>query len=553
MTATLDATGVDESAGGTPNDEAVVAEAAPPSAPPRSVPAALAPWRDPHPAIGWLVTAAITALAIVTRFWALGFPPGRNSVPHNGMNFDEVYYTVEAQELLRFGYEDNRGYMFIVHPPLGKWLIAASEWLWDSSHTWTEYLSNSLGWRLAPATAGVLGVVMITRIARRIFRSNLFGGIAGLLMALEGMSLVLARTAILDIFLQMFVIAGFGALVLDRDSMRARLAALVADGADLTAGAPTLGPRPWRVVGGVMLGLACAVKWTGLSFFVLFAILSLVWDRAALKSAGVRRPTRSWSGRALLPGLGSLVATPVVAYLLCWLGWFAGENSWNRHWADTHGTSARLDLFGLRVPFSWAWVPGPIRSLGQYHYEAYTFHEGLDSGHAYASGPWSWMVLGRPVDFYYESSKNVCGAPSCSREVLLIGTPLMWWAFAPVVLWLAWHWLTTRDWRAASVLVAFAAGWLVWFQDLKRTAFLFYMAPLVPFLILGLTLAIGAALGPAERGPGPISRRRAWGVAAVSVYLALVVADFVWMWPLFTGGLLTNAQWHMRMWFPSWI
>ena len=30
------------------------------------------------------------------------------------------------QELLRYGYEDNRGYMFIVHPPLGKWLIAAT-------------------------------------------------------------------------------------------------------------------------------------------------------------------------------------------------------------------------------------------------------------------------------------------------------------------------------------------------------------------------------------------------------------------------------------------
>ena len=34
--------------------------------------------------------------------------------------FDEAYYPVEAQEMLRFGYEDNRGYMFIVHPPLGQ-------------------------------------------------------------------------------------------------------------------------------------------------------------------------------------------------------------------------------------------------------------------------------------------------------------------------------------------------------------------------------------------------------------------------------------------------
>jgi dolichyl-phosphate-mannose--protein O-mannosyl transferase len=553
-----------------------------PPRPVRPVPAALMPWRDPHPKAGWLVTLVITALAGFTRFWALGFPPGSNVIPKNGMNFDEVYYAVEAQEMLRYGYEDNRGYMFIVHPPLGKWLIAASEWLVGQTtghSTSTAYLTNSLGWRIAPALFGCLGVIMVTRIVRRMMRSNLFGFIAGLLMALDGLSLVLARTAILDIFLQTFVIAGFGALVIDRDKMRARLGRLIADGADLSAGAPSLGPRPWRLAGGVLLGLACATKWTALSFFVLFAILSLVWDRAALKSAGVRRPTRSWTRRALLPGLGSLLVAPVATYLLSYLGWFVGANGWNRHWADTHSPSTRLDIFGLfRVPFSWAWVPGPIRSLGAYTHDAYKFHEGLDSGHAYASSPWSWLVLGRPVDFYYDGSPTACGSSSCSREVLLIGTPLMWWAFVPMLLWLAWHWVTTRDWRAAAVWVAFAAGWLVWFQDLKRTMFLFYMAPLVPFLIIGLTLALGTMIGPAlparpvrdfeaeaadarrrdeayelDEAYERARRRRNWGIAGVSIYLGLVIADFAWMWPIFTGGLLTYTEWHLHMWLPSWV
>ncbi len=76
----------------------------------------------------------------------------------------------------------------------------------------------------------------------------------------------------------------------------------------------------------------------------------------------------------------------------------------------------------------------------------------------------------------------------------------MWWAFVPVLLWLVWHWLTTRDWRAAVVWVAMVAGWLVWFPDLKRTMFLFYMTPLIPFLILGVTLALGMIIGPAVVG-----------------------------------------------------
>ncbi|GAB2455324.1 dolichyl-phosphate-mannose--protein mannosyltransferase [Jatrophihabitans fulvus] len=521
------------------------------------VPSQLARWREANALSGWVMTAFVALLAGFTRFWALGSPPGVNSVPKGGMQFDEVYYAVEAQEMLRYGYEDNRGYMFIVHPPLGKWLIAASEWLVGGRDS-TQNLTNSLGWRIAPALFGTLGVIIVARLARRMFRSTLFGAVAGVLMALEGMSLVLGRTAILDIFLQFFVLAGFAALVVDRDHMRGRLADLIADGVDLTRGVPSLGPRPWRLLGGVMLGLACAIKWSGLSFFGLFVLLSLAWDRGAYKSAGVRFPGAAWAHRSLPGAVGSLVVAPVAAYLLTWLGWFTGENSWNRHWADSHGTSAKF--FGL-VPYDWGWLPGPIRSLGDYHLNAYRFHEGLVSPHAYGSKPWSWLVLGRPVSFYYDGSDTTCGASACSRATLLIGTPLMWWAIPLMLVWLGWYWFTTRDWRASVVWVAFAAGWLVWFGNLDRTMFLFYMAPLVPFLVLGLTLAVGVMVGPGlpDAGAAPpgrlvaARRRRTWGIAGATAWLALVIADFAWMWPLFTGGLMTYDLWHAHMWLPSWV
>jgi len=41
-----------------------------------------------------MITAVVTAVAIGTRFWALGFPHTKN--------FDEVYYATEAQEITRF-------------------------------------------------------------------------------------------------------------------------------------------------------------------------------------------------------------------------------------------------------------------------------------------------------------------------------------------------------------------------------------------------------------------------------------------------------------------
>jgi dolichyl-phosphate-mannose-protein mannosyltransferase len=547
MTATLDTPALDavEPPGG---DE----DGVEPPRPARPVPAALAPWRDPTPWVGWAVAAGLMVIAGFTRFWALGFPPDKI--------FDEAYYATESQEILRYGYEDNRGYMFIVHPPLGKWLIAFGTWLFGD---------NSFGWRFVPAIFGCLTVLVVARTARRLFRSNLFGAIAGLLVAFDGLSLVLARTALLDVFLEFFVAAAFGALVLDRDQMRARLARLIADGADLSRGIPSPGPRPWRLLAGISFGLASAIKWTGPVFWVVFIVLCVIWDRAAYKAAGCERPTIAMWHRSALPGLGSLIVAPIAAYLTTNLGWFTGENAWGRHWADSHGPSTHIHLhlffIDWYMPFTWAWVPAPIRALGAYTFDAYRFHEGLDSGHAYASNPWSWLVDGRPVDFYYKQAGTSdgptlkCGASECAREVLLLGTPLLWWAFVPMLLWLAWHWLTTRDWRAASVWVAFLAGWLFWFHDLSRTMFLFYMAPLLPFFIYGLTLALGVMLGPAYRTTGDPGRddqawrRRRWGVAGVSVYLALVAIDFAWMWPLFTGGLRTYTEWHWHMWLPSWV
>lgn len=524
--------------GGAVDDDAPAAAIAdlPPHEPtgpgPAAVPGPLRGWSRRERLTGWYITVVVTALAAVTRFWGLDTPRGKQ--------FDEVYYATEAQELLRYGYESDPGYMFIVHPSVGKWCIAISSWLFGNNET---------GWRVAPALAGTLAVLLTVRIARRMLRSNLLGGLAGLLLTMDGVSLVQSRVALLDIFLQLFVLAGFGALVVDRDQFRDRLARFLADGGDARAGVPALGPRPWRLLGGVLLGLACGVKWTGLSFLGLFAAMSLVWDLGALKSAGVRHRVPTALRRSWLGAVGSLGIAPVAAYLFTWLGWWAGENSWNRHWADTH------PAHGLA-----AVLPRFVRSLINYHQQAYSFHEGLDSFHPYRSEPWSWLILGRPVLYTYHGTPtgadghSTCGASSCVDSVLLIGTPIMWWAFTPVLLWLVWHWATTRDWRAATVLVAFVAGWAVWLQDPKRTMFLFYMTPLVPFLVLGLTLALGLLIGGART---PSLRllwyRPNWRVLLAAGYLGLVVADFAWMWPLFTDVTISFHGWQGRIWFQSWI
>jgi dolichyl-phosphate-mannose--protein O-mannosyl transferase len=79
--------------------------------------------------------------------------------------------------------------------------------------------------------------------------------------------------------------------------------------------------------------------------------------------------------------------------------------------------------------------------------------------------------------------------------------------------------------------------------------FIFYMAPVVPFFVLAVTLVLQDVLGPARADV----LRRQIGLGAVCLYLAVVAATFVYFYPVLTGEPLSPAEWRTRMWFPSWF
>jgi dolichyl-phosphate-mannose--protein O-mannosyl transferase len=193
-----------------------------------------------------------------------------------------------------------------------------------------------------------------------------------------------------------------------------------------------------------------------------------------------------------------------------------------------------------------------VRSWLHYHREMLNFHDSLDSAHPYQSHPLSWPFLGRPVSYYYPPDVTVgrygCTVVSCSREVLAIGTPALWWAMLPACIALAARWVSRRDWRASALLLLTAVSVLAWVpSDLDhRTMFLFYALPSVPFLCLGLALLAGWAL----EGSG---LRRMWASATVGVYGSLVLLNFAYLYPVLAAVTIPYADWIDRMWFRSWI
>jgi dolichyl-phosphate-mannose-protein mannosyltransferase len=466
--------------------------------------------------LSWLLTAALGVISFVSRLWHISYP--------HHLLFDEAYYPPEAHDLLTWGFEYNRGYSFIVHPPLGKWFIALGEAMFGNT---------SLGWRFSSAVAGAVAVVVLTRLGRRLTGSTTLGLLAGLLLALDGFSFSLSRIGLLDVFLQALVLSAVACLVVDRDRIRARVRAAV----DVPSHGFRLGPRGWRIAAGFLFGCACAVKWSGIWFLAFFAVLSLFWDRAAWREAGVPSPTGTAVRRGLPGAAWALGAVPVLTYLASFTGWFMGETSQGKAWAGRHPDTA----FGF--------VPDALRSLWHEHAQWLRFHNGLSSPHPWESGPWSWLVNGRPILLWNPQGLKDAAGGQVVRYILMVGTPTLWLAFVPALVWLLWRIAARRDPAAITVAVGIAAGWLTWFLNLERTMFIFYMAPVVPFFILAVTLALQDVIGP---GPSEALRRQV-GLGAACLYVALVAATFAFFYPVLTGQPLDHADWLRRMWFPSWF
>ena len=112
----------------------------------------------------------------------------------------------------------------------------------------------------------------------------------------------------------------------------------------------------------------------------------------------------------------------------------------------------------------------------------------------------------RPVSFFYSTidrGELGCTADQCSREVLGLGSPPLWWAGAASLLVLVWLWIGRRDWRAGAILCAVAAGYLPWFLYDERTIFSFYAVVFSPFIVLAVTMVLGVILGPVGASASP--------------------------------------------------
>ena len=408
--------------------------------------------RLPMPAdkiTGWVVTLAITAIAFVIRIVNLGYP--------NKLVFDETYYAKDAYSLLQHGYE--RGWKpdanakivagnldamqntasFIVHPPVGKWLIAGGEQLFGM---------NSFGWRFAALVFGSLLILVTIRLVRRVSRSTLIGGLAGLLLTFDGLAFMMSRIALLDVFLAFFLIAAVSCLAADRDWFRNRLADHLerAEIPDLQGRfGPALVIRPWRIAAGLCFGLAVGTKWNALYVLAAFALLSLAWDVGARRLAGAGGRANHGILRDGIPAFISLVVLAGAVYVATWAGWFATLGRLRSGIGAPSIPSARVvRLFGEN-----------LGAFLHYQKDIWNFHTGdfiNKAEHSYRADPGGWLIIARPIGIdavngIKPGTDGCVGPGDCIRVISGIGTPALWWVAVFAIIAAAVLWIGGRDWR----------------------------------------------------------------------------------------------------------
>lgn len=226
----------------------------------------------------------IIALATLTRLWNLGSPAK--------LVFDETYYVKDAYTLWTAGHElawpenanesFNSGTLdvyrtepeFVVHAPLGKWIIGLGMKLLGPTNPW--------GWRIMPALFGIFAVWLIYLVAKQLIGSARWALLPAFLLAIDGQAIVISRTAILDGLVTTFLLLGFYFLLKATSALK---------------------PLPWLLLMGATLGAGASVKWTGFIFLGVFVAYYFIASR--------------WNWRVLLS-----IPIALGTYLITWTGWF---------------------------------------------------------------------------------------------------------------------------------------------------------------------------------------------------------------------------------------
>lgn len=383
------------------------------------------------------------------------------------------------------------------------------------------------GYRCMTALAGALLPLITYELIWQLSDRRSWAWLTGWFVAMDGLLLVESRFGLINIYILFFGMLSQLCMVLALRRSRQRWF--------------------WAIATGIMLGAAVSVKWTGLAYIAgLIAIAAYAWSR-----------------------YGQYLSIPQI-------------------------------VFGLVIlPFNFyilQWLPhlqiNPERDLAELHRQIFGFHQNLGLGktepiHPYCSPWWSWILLIRPIAYFFEKRPN-----DMVEFVHGMGNPFLYWLSAialliclglligkliisrlgflpqllanlgvntinhskfsinlpchiqPSAVLLAEIYSQWRSlfWFILYVIVSFAAHWLPWGLS-RRCIFLYHYMPASVFAFAALALIIS------QLWQSSMANMQAIG----SGLFILVAIGFIFWLPLYIGLPISSSYLPVLMWLRSWI
>ena len=478
----------------------------------------------------WLGMAGVFLLSVGLRFWGLG--------RFNTLVFDEVYYAKFANNYL------THTQFFDGHPPLSKYLIAIGMWIGsqlpfgqDNINGLTGSLRSTWSYRWLDALTGSFIPLVVAGIAYQLSHRRSYALVAALFAAADGLFLVESRYALNNVYLVIFGLLGQWCLLLGLEQRRR---------------------RPfWLTLAGIGFGASASIKWNGL-WFLLGAYL--IW-MAAWVIRWVHRPARD----------GQQPVAPIQTPL---------QNL-------TQLNVLHILVFLAIIPavvYSLEWIPhlqlNPQFGFLEVQKQILAYHNRVGDGpkvHPYCSHWYTWLLMLRPVAYFYETAQSIndlppvlgpplpAGTGKVIYDVHAIGNPALWWFSTVAVillLWLLqerlWVWAShsqdpnastlgirlqpAESWIALYLFLNWLANLLPWVKVTRCTFMYHYMGSSV-FASLAIAWLVDHWLQ---------DYRREFRALGVTIIFLILLAFVFWM-PIYLGLPLSPQGLAYRMWLRSWI
>ncbi len=293
--------------------------------------------------------------------------------------------------------------------------------------------------------------------------------------------------------------------------------------------------RRWLILFTLALGTLVSLKWYGvMGFGVSFVLLILISLQRYVRWPIV------WKGRPALWGNprgyrldGALVTIAFVALTVYGLVW---------------------------IPDLARQAPDPneihnVNDVVLRQYSMYDYHSTLKAKHPYSSLWYQWPFDYVPVAYYYddERSKDLAqpdpNKRCCIYEITSMPNPFTLWfglLAVPIVAVLAWR---ERNKGYALLIVTYLLQWLPWAKS-PRLAWEYHFYVNIPLICLCNAIVLQRVWAWSSARGG---RTAAIGRVAVVAVACVIVAAFIFFFPILSAWPISYNAWQARMWFPSWI